>query len=178
MTKILLASALFFLSVFPNTSFALENNEHWTISEHIYFDVFEDGKMNGHKIIADVLIVVENYKPRITWSHIYITPWHNEKVVILKQERFSSTDGSIQDIRLNNDQTITFQITPGIFILDPTSTRNPQVWIKFSNDIKFKQVLDISCTMIAWSNILNRKFTKSWKQSKQSSFELPYKRVF
>lgn len=151
-------------------------NQAMLISETLYLDVYEDQKVTGEKIIANPLFDNVEGQLQVFWAHIYITPFHDQKDVCLKMERFSSAEGTIRDLRLNNDHTITFQIAPSIYILDPGSERNINVWCKLSEDNK--SLVDINASMTFWSNILNKKVVKEWKQAKEPKFTLPYNTVF
>jgi len=156
--------------------FSQQTTQAMLIGDQLYLDVYEDGKMTGEKIIANPLITNVNGQIQIFWSHIYITPFHDQKDVCLKMERFSSDEGTIRDFRLNEDHTATFQIAPGHYAMDPSSERNISVWLKLSEDDK--SIIDVNCNMTFWSNILNKKILKEWKQAKEPRFELPYKTVF
>ncbi len=179
MKRILGLILTFFLcstASFVTPCFSQETNQAILIGDQLYSDVYEDGKMTGEKIIANPLITNVNGKMQIFWSHIYITPFHDQKDVCLKIERFSSDEGTIRDFRLNKDHTATFQIAPGPYVADSSSERNINVWLKLSEDNK--SIVDVSCNMAFWSNILNKKILKEWKQAKEPRFELPYKTVF
>lgn len=159
-----------------STCFAESPSQTLLIGGDLYLDVYEDQKMTGEKIIAKPLISNVNGQPQVFWSHICITPFHDQKDVCLKMERFSTDEGTVRDFRLNKDHTMTFQIAPGPYGADSSSERNINVWIKLSDDDR--QILDINCSLIFYSNIVNRKITKEWKQAKEPKFELPYKTVF
>ncbi len=140
-----------------------------------YLDVYENGKMPGTKIIANIFIRNVDGKSEIAWKHIYMTPFPQQKDVALKIETFSTTDNTIQNFVMNNDNTCTFTIVPAPYILDPKSTRNINVWIKMSES---GQIEDISGQMTFWSNVLNQAVEVLWRQAKEPHFVLPYNSVF
>jgi len=145
------------------------------VSSTFYLDVYEDHKLTGEKIIAELLIANSDGRIVVSWEHIYITPFHNQKDVALKVQSFSSEDGTIKDFQLNKDNTATFKIVPGAYVLDPVSERNINVWLKLS---KSGSVSDISASMVFYSNVVEKKIEKRWETSTRPYFELPYNRVF
>ena len=140
-----------------------------------YLDVYESGKTSGAKIIANIFIRNIDGKSEITWKHIYITPFPQQKDVVLKIEIFSTTDNTIQNFVVNNDSTYTFTIVPSPYVLDPKSVRNINVWVKMSEDGRIE---DIRGQMAFWRNITNQTTEVLWKRAKESHFVLPYNRVF
>lgn len=100
MKKILLLTIVCFLwFAAGNVSLCFSESDNQDnidlIETRVYLDGYEDGKISGEKVIADLLITNLNGCVQVFWEHIYITPFPEEKDVCLKIQRFSSDEGTI-----------------------------------------------------------------------------------
>jgi hypothetical protein len=132
----------------------------------VKIEIFEDGKMIPHKMIADFFFYQEkNDSWRGWWQHIYIAPDDGAKDVILKIQIYSMDDGTIKNFQRFNDGC-SFEMLASL-------GRKYQVVIK-ENDLMTK----VSASALWYSELLKEQIKIEWKSSDKVYFELPYNKVF
>jgi hypothetical protein len=175
MMKTTISLIIMILTMATGVLAATSNDLDFISSQSRYLEVFENGKMTPLKIIASFYLDNRKGDNKVKWQHIYITPFDKQRDVNLKIESFSTEDGTINNVKRNRDNTLTFTLDPGIVFSDPKSVRLINVWCKVSNS---GEIESVRASMKYYSNIVKASFVTTWQESKEPYFDLPYKRVF
>ena len=140
------------------------------ISTYLKIEILNDGKLSDNKMLVDLRIinVDGNDDISVDWSHVYINPVHESKKVVLKAQHFSTVNGLIKNVVVN-DNNFSFVL---YFLPTPfTELRTMQV---VGN--KKGGLYDVEATALWWSDILNRKIKTEWRTT-DKKIVLPYKEV-
>jgi len=135
----------------------------------VKIEIFEDGKISPHKIIANFFFFQnENGLWSGEWEHIYIAPFDNVKDVLLKIERWSTYQGTIQNFQKFSNGC-SFDMSVGKMFGD----RKYQIVIKENGSTP-----EVRGSALWYSEVLKNQMKIEWKSTDKRYFELPYNKVF
>ncbi len=173
--RILIISIFLVCLIIPSVLVIAKNTtvgEKVAIKTYFKMEILDDGKLTENKMLVDLTIFdYDGDNIYVDWNHVYIDPVHKTKTVILKDQHFSTLEGSIKNVIANNDSFS--------FVIDLSGTylgtgRTVQVvGNKSLGQVKY----DIEATALWWSDIINRKIKTEWR-STDKTFILPYNEVF
>jgi len=135
----------------------------------VKIEIFDDGKISPHKIIANFFFFQEkNGLWQGQWEHIYIAPDDQAKDVLLKIEKFSTAEGTIQNFQ-KFDGGCSFDIIAG----QDFGNRKYQTVIKENGSMP-----EVIGSALWYSELLRKQIKIEWKSTDKLYFELPYNKVF
>jgi len=140
-------------------------------STGVKIEIFENGKITPNKMIADYLFYQEEDKSWSGWwQHIYIAPNDDNKDVILKIQRYSTGEGTIQNFqRFSDGCSFEMLVSDG---------RKYQVVIKESSSKSKLLLPKVSASALWYSEVIKEQMKIEWKSSEKFYFELPYTKIF
>ncbi len=135
----------------------------------VKIEIFDDGKISPHKIIANFFFFQEKDGSWAgQWEHIYIAPNDEAKDVLLKIEKFSTAERTIQNFQKFNDGC-SFDMLAG----QDFGNRKYQIVIKENGSMP-----EVTGSALWYSELLKNQIKIEWKSTDKLYFELPYNKVF
>jgi len=135
----------------------------------VKIEIFDEGKINSHKIIANFFFIQDKDGSwQGQWEHIYIAPNDEEKDVLLKIEKFSTVEGTIQNFQKFNGGC-SFDMLAG----QDFGNRKYQIVIKEKGSMP-----EVAGSALWYSELLKKQIKIEWKSTDKLYFELPYNKVF
>ena len=129
-------------------------------------EIFENDKMTPNKMLVDYSFSQEiDGSWSGWWQHIFIAPNEGAKDVILKIQRYSTDEGTIQNLQSFSDGCS--------FELLVSTDRKYQLVIKGKGSS-----LEVKGRALWYSEMLKEEVRIKWESTNKLYFELPYKKVF
>jgi len=141
------------------------------INTYFKMEILDDGKLTENKMLVELRMFSNGSNIYADWNHVYIAPVHETKTVILKAQHFSTLEGSIKNV-IVNENSFSFVIDLSLTPLGAGRTVQV-VGIKKEGQNDY----NVEGTALWWSEILKRKLKTQWRTT-DKKFVLPYKEVF
>ncbi len=135
----------------------------------VKIEIFDNGKLSPHKMIANFFFFQEKDGSwQGQWEHIYIAPNDDAKDVLLKIEKYSTVEGTIQNFQKFNDGC-SFDMSVGQDFGD----RKYQIVINENGSMP-----EVNGSALWYSEVLKSQIKLEWRSTDKLYFELPYNKVF
>jgi hypothetical protein len=135
--------------------------------------VFENGRDSEKKMLGHIRIGGNRQEDRVVqFSFVYIFPVHETKEVALQVRHYSTSEGTIKDVKVNkNGFSFTIDVTDTPAGLG-TGGNMKVVGTRKQNMFDYS----VNAKGIWWNSLLDRKVETEWRLM-SNEIVLPYKRV-
>jgi len=162
----------YLLAVTKNTKV----DDKFVISTIFKMDVFDDGEISDNKMLVDLTIIEQDSGGfYVEWNDVYIRPFHENKVVILKPEHNSTLDGSINNVTVTKTG-FSFVIDVSMGVWGEGRTLQIVGMKKHEEGLIFDKY-DVKGSGLWWSELLKKPIRREFR-STDKKIILPYKEVF
>lgn len=176
--RILIISIFSVCLIVPSVLLIAKNtaiNEKVAIMTSFKMELIDDGKILDSKMLVNLTIIEQdNGDFYVEWNEVFIKPFHERKVVILKPVHHSTLDGSIKNVIVTK--------TGFSFVIDLSrqfggAGRTLQIVGKKKSGGFIFDEYDVKGSGLWWSEILKESIRKDLR-STDKKIILPYKEVF
>ena len=163
---------IFLVSIFALFAVAQIDSSQNNISIHPQFnmDTIDDSNLSDVKLLVDLSIFTNNNKIEVIWKHVGIMPVHDQKKVCLTALQYSTLDGSITDVIVQDSH---FSFTINFYIIFASDKRTVSI---IGNKNPNTGKWEVKGLGLWWSDILGKTIKTEWI-STDKEIILPYKKV-